>query len=220
MGSHRAGVPIELAVLLRDDLHLVAAVETGAYLGASAADLAVQFDSVVSIELSAELASAAATRYSSVSNLSFVIGDSSTELPRVLSRLGGPALFWLDGHWSGGPTAGVERECPVLAEIDAIDRSEFASGSAVLVDDARLFLGPPPPPHKREHWPTLMQVTDRLRREHDRYVTLIEDVIVAVPPNAQDCVDSYWSTRPPHAPVAPQRLLRRLLPLIRGVRRP
>lgn len=64
----------------------------------------------------------------------------------------------------------------------------------MLIDDARLFLAPPPPPHDREQWPSFMQVMDALRARHERYVTVFEDVIVAVPLSARATVEDYGMT--------------------------
>jgi hypothetical protein len=79
----------------------------------------------------------------------------------------------------------------VLDEIAAINHGDPAS--SILVDDARMFLGAPLEPHDPAQWPTLLEVTDALR-VHDRHVTLIEDVLVAVPPSARAAVDTYWQT--------------------------
>ena len=65
--------------------------------------------------------------------------------------------------------------------------SAHAAESVILIDDARLFFAPPDPPHKREQWPTFMDIADQVRQRHQRYVTALEDVIVAVPLHAQEC---------------------------------
>jgi hypothetical protein len=48
-----------------------------------------------------------------------------------------------------------------------------------LIDDARLFLAPPPLPHKVKNWPTIKQVADILPSNLDMIVH--EDVIYLVP---------------------------------------
>jgi hypothetical protein len=82
-------------------------------------------------------------------------------------------VFWLDGHWSAGDTAGEGDECPLLEELATIGPQH-----AILIDDARLFIEPPPPPHDPSQWPTLEQVMAALAQ---REVTIREDVVVALP---------------------------------------
>ncbi len=81
------------------------------------------------------------------------------------------------------------RSCPRLAAIAAWPPGRQ---SAVLVDDARLFAAPPPPPHRAANWPTLVQVLDRLRADGGRYVTILDDVIIAVPAEARSVVERTW----------------------------
>ena len=59
-------------------------------------------------------------------------------LGSVLDRLDRPALFWLDGHFSGGITAKGEKETPVMEEIDQI-LNHRVKGHTILIDDARCF---------------------------------------------------------------------------------
>jgi hypothetical protein len=99
-------------------------------------------------------------------------------------------LYWLDGHWSGGPTAGAGAECPLLDEIAAIAKGH--PDDCVLIDDARLFAAAPPPPHDPEQWPTLVAVFDALRSaRHGAHVTMIGDVVIAVPARAKAAIDRY-----------------------------
>jgi hypothetical protein len=183
---------LRLAHLLSDRLGLRVAIETGTFLGDSARALGEVVPAVWSIELSPELHQAAKTKFIDRPNLHFAHGYSPAVLPGILASLSAPALFWLDGHWSGGETAGDSDECPVLDELRSIDAWPQASGSCVLIDDARLFLGPPPPPHDPSQWPTFIEVVDALRSTHARYVTVLEDVIIAGPPQARQIVEAYW----------------------------
>jgi hypothetical protein len=194
---------LELAARLRDHLDLSGAVETGTYLGDSAALLARHFAQVWTVELAEPLWQQARRRHGASTNITFLQGASEDVLPDVADSAPGPLLYWLDGHWSGAGTAGEGSECPVLDEIKAIDAAAHGARSVVLIDDARLFQTPPPPPHDQSQWPTLMEVTDALRATHDRYVTLLEDVIVAVPAGARHVVEDYGMNRqwaPEHRP--------------------
>jgi hypothetical protein len=182
-------VPIELAAELRARLGLERAVETGTYRGGGARLLAGVFPVVTTIELSDELHRQAREDLAELPAIEVVKGDSRTIIPRLLEDAV-PTLFWLDGHWSGGPTAGRDDECPVLEEIAAIGRG--TERDCVLVDDARLFVASPPPPHDPSQWPTLLDVFDALRAiRPSAHVTVVKDAIIAVPEEAKPEVDRY-----------------------------
>lgn len=219
MGAVRHGVPLDLVEGLRTQLGLTAAVETGTFRGDSAVALAGSFERVWTIELSEQLWRAAKELHRDQPRITFVQGASEDVLGQVVAGLSGPALYWLDGHYSAGVTAGEASECPVLAEIDAIDAGAHAAGSAILIDDARLFAAPPGPPHRREDWPPLMEVCDRLRQRHDRFVTVLQDAVIAVPLPARRLVED-WGTAEPTGPApaagAVAGLLSRGRKLVRG----
>jgi hypothetical protein len=183
------GIPIELAAALRDGLGLERAIETGTYHGGTARLLAGAFPSVTTIELSPELHEDARERLADVPAVLCVQGDSS-EVLRDLVDPSIPTLYWLDGHWSGGPTAGAESECPVLAEIQHIGRGH--PDDCLLIDDARLFIASPPPPHDPAQWPSLVELFDVIRESRpDVHVTVVADVVIAVPARAKPLVDRH-----------------------------
>jgi hypothetical protein len=93
------------------------------------------FDRCITIELAEPLWLHAQSRFHSISSINCLLGDSRVVLPRVISELDAPALFWLDAHTSGGGTADSGRD-PVQDELDAIfSHSSFRH--VVLIDDAR-----------------------------------------------------------------------------------
>jgi FkbM family methyltransferase len=113
-------------------------VETGTYLGGTAEAAAEIFEDVHTIELSAELAQQATARLVARKNVRVYQGDSLELLPQILKRLSGPALFWLDGHWSTGRTARGKVNTPILDELRAIKESGIRD-AVILIDDLRLF---------------------------------------------------------------------------------
>jgi hypothetical protein len=209
-------VPPRLATALRDQLELRRAVETGTYHGITARILGGIFDEVVTVELSSELAASAAAGLVDTPNVRVVNGDSRRELGGLADREL-PTLYFLDGHWSGGPTAGVDAECPVLEEIAALAQGN--PRDCVFVDDARLFAAPPPPPHKPDQWPTLMEVLDALRQiRPGHHLTLLEDQVIAVPAAAKPLIDAFGRgelAEPPAEPPAPAGVLARLRAALR-----
>jgi hypothetical protein len=165
------------------------AVETGTFRGVTARSLAGVFSEVVTIELSPELHRSAAERLRDVPAVRALQGDS-TRVLREVADPATPTLFFLDGHWSGGKTAGAEAECPVLEEIAAIGAGH--PHDCLLIDDAPLFQSAPPPPHDPALWPTLTEVFDAIRAQRpDHFVTLLADQVLAVPPQARPAVDRY-----------------------------
>jgi hypothetical protein len=113
-------------------------VETGTFEGEMVRKVRGAFDAIVTIELSPDLAAEARRALRPHAHIAVLTGDSAAILPGVLRDLRAPALFWLDGHHSGGRTARGERETPLLDELRAI-AAHPVRGHVVLIDDARLL---------------------------------------------------------------------------------
>ena len=173
------GPPADLILALQRQLRLEDFVETGTYRGDTAAWAAEHFARVATIELSPEYHAAATARFQAQPQVRVLLGDSGAMLRKVAAELPGPAIFWLDAHWSGLDTAGRETECPLLAELAVLNAAPVTH--TLLVDDARLFAAPPPRPHRAELWPDLGAVLDALRAGGRRHVVMFEDVLIAVP---------------------------------------
>lgn len=183
------GPPEALILALQARMSLGVFVETGTFRGDTAAWAGGHFRRVVTIELSPDYHAAAVARFRGRDGIQALHGDSATRIREVVATLDGPALFWLDAHWSGLDTAGREAECPLLAEVAAINASPV--GHVVMVDDARLFCAPPPRPHRAEQWPDLASTTTALTAGGRRHVVLVEDVFVAVPNEQRPFVDRW-----------------------------
>lgn len=145
-------------------------VETGTYLGEMVEAQLRHFDLIYSIELSGTLYERARSRFSGSSKVRLVQGDSGVRLPEIVNALDQKAVFWLDGHYSGGITAQAEKDCPVVLELYAILASRL--DHTILIDDARLFDG-------TNDYPTLQEIDALLRQHEVRYTLNIEaDIIV------------------------------------------
>lgn len=85
----------------------------------------------------------------------------------------------MDGHWSGGETAGEHDECPLLDELVCLSsRTE----DIILIDDARLFLCAPPLPHNPSQWPTICDIVDVLSTSAKKpFIQIVDDVIFITP---------------------------------------
>jgi predicted O-methyltransferase YrrM len=203
MGS----VDIKFVNAVRQRLALGRAVESGTFKGVTARKLARKFPQVVTIELSPELHAKAADRLASLRNVTCLQGHSVDVLPQ-LDEIPQGTLYFLDGHFSAGPTAGQAEQCPVLREIEAIGTGH--PSDVIVIDDARLFATAPPPPNEQTHWPSLVEVMDKLREVRpDHIVTVVNDQVIAVPQDAKLVLDNYgqrvhkmsWPTAKAHAAV-------------------
>jgi hypothetical protein len=112
-------------------------VETGTYLGEMVAAQRRRFRRIFSIELSPELHRAAREQFAHARNVVLLEGDSGVLLASVVGALEGPALFWLDAHFSHGNTARGTVDTPVKRELEVILGSPFEH--VILIDDARSF---------------------------------------------------------------------------------
>lgn len=113
-------------------------VETGTYYGDTVNEMINHFNEVHSIELSDELYHKNVIRFDNVPNVKLHLGDSSVKLMDVVKVINSPAVFFLDGHWSGGETAQGDKDVPLLEELKIINDS-FQYKALVIIDDYRLF---------------------------------------------------------------------------------
>ncbi len=175
MGIVTSGIPSEITLELAKLNNATVFVETGTFQGETTRWAANHFDSVFTIERAES-----------------IYRSQKEKLASLAAR---KAVFWLDGHWSGGETAGADDECPLLGELACLSGR---IGDIVLIDDARLFLCAPPHPHKASEWPTISDVVEALLRSHNRpYIQVIDDVIFAIPNEAplKNCLINYAQER-------------------------
>jgi len=190
MGIVRNGPPSELILRLKDVYHIEDFIETGTYRGDTSLWAASHFHRVHTIEYSKEIYEDTVTKLGNTKKITFLFGDSRLVLQQIILQLKNSALFWIDSHWSGGNTYGINDECPLIEEISIINNSEHQH--FLFIDDARLFLSPPPHPHQVYQWPSIDKVTEALQSGRKKYyITILDDVINAVPESAKDTVASY-----------------------------
>jgi len=151
-------------------------VETGTYLGDTIWSLKELFDQIYSVELSEELYLQAKARFAQHPSVHLLHGDSSKRLVEVVRKLKHPALFWLDGHYSGGITAKGDKICPIYDELEAVFSSDVR-GHVIVIDDARLFVGEDdyPPYLELQHF-ILSRGNFLVRREGDEIIVTDRDV--------------------------------------------
>ncbi len=192
MGAIHFSLDPALARLFRDELGIGVFVETGTFQGDTAFAMASEFGRVITIELGIELAERASERFSDQSEVRVFQGASPYVLEKLQPELSGLAvLYWLDAHWcSADSTAGFESQCPLLEELGAI--GTLREDSAVLIDDARLFLTAPPAPHEISNWPTFDELLLRIREVAPAHeISVTNDVIIVAPAKLRSSLQAF-----------------------------
>jgi hypothetical protein len=190
MGIVQMGPPTEFVLFLKENFGIKKFIETGTYRGNTAIWAAGLFDFVLTVENSKEIFEETYAKYGDSQKVNFVFGDSRLFLEKVVATLSDPALFWLDSHWCGSNSYGETDQCPLLSEIAELNKA--SAPQFILIDDARLFMAPPPLPNELAYWPAIDQVTDALKKGHHQYyIAIYEDVIIAVPQSTKDAVSGF-----------------------------
>ncbi len=191
MGVVSFSIPQHLVKTLIDNGTIINFVETGTYKGNTSIWAASYFKNVFTIEIDAAFSKTASERPDAKPNIEFIVGDSKAVMPSLIDKLKGATMFWLDGHWCMD-AGGKEHECPLIEELVAISKKQ---DSIILIDDARCFLGPLPPPHQANDWPRIDEVFALIKQIFPSHVTtIIDDVIVSVPNNFKETLDAYWKS--------------------------
>lgn len=183
------GLPTEYVKRFADYYGIKIFIETGTAGGQSVREASEIFEVCHSIEIVE-----GRTTGEFPENVTLHTGDSAKLLKEVSAPYKGQSIvFWLDAHWSEPVPAPPEiNECPLLYEIQAIKGHE----ALILIDDARLFLGPHPWPCDYRKWPSFQDVFIKL---HDCFpkhkITIVDDYIVAVPDFMHDIFRIEWWDR-------------------------
>lgn len=188
-GVKTGGLPIDYVKRFVDAYDIKVFIETGTAGGQSVREASEIFEICHSIEIIEGRPSGEFK-----DNVFLHTGDSARLLKEVSAPYKGQRIvFWLDAHWSEPHEAGEGvNECPILEEIRAIRGHDCL----ILIDDARLFLGPHPWPCDYRRWPSFQDVFIRL---HDCFpkhtITVVDDYIIAVPDYMNDTFRIEWWDR-------------------------
>lgn len=123
----------------REKHEITTFIESGTYLGDMISAQKSNFAKLYTIELNKDLAQWAKRRFKKDSHVKIIQGDSGKVMPSIVNDLQEKALFWLDGHYSGGITARGDKDCPIVDEVKAIVLSGIQH--ILIIDDARYFIG-------------------------------------------------------------------------------
>ena len=147
-------------------------IETGTFRGDTVQSALPLFNKIYSIELNKTLADSARARFMKEPKVQILQGDSAIVLREVLNDLNRPAVFWLDGHYSGGVTAKGEKDTPILEELKCV-LSHSIKNHIVLIDDARCFIG-------EFDYPTLFDIYELVKGVDRNYKVNVKDDIIRI----------------------------------------
>lgn len=146
-------------------------VETGTFMGDMILSQLHNFDQIYSIELSEKFWKQAKELFKDQSHVHLLQGDSGVKMQELVDTLAEPAIFWLDGHYSGEGTAKGEKLSPIYGELKAIFSSSLQH--CLLIDDARLFNG-------TEDYPTLEELKTFILENRSNATIQIEADTISV----------------------------------------
>ncbi len=192
MGAVSFSLDRKLVECLKASLPLDVLVETGTFEGDTIANVGELFSEVYSVELSQELYEKTQQRFALQSHVHLYCEQSAHVLAQLRLELSlRSVLYWLDAHWCvAAGTSGETSQCPLLEELAAIQRLD--QQSIILIDDARLFLCPPPEPHETSQWPGCHAILTSLQSLSDCHeVMVVNDVIAFFPTAAKPALEEY-----------------------------
>lgn len=186
MGLINFGIPRKEAIFLKLTMGLDVFVETGTYYGQTAKEMSSEFRKVYTIEKSEIMFKKASQNLKDISNITIINGDSREYLKDIIES-NDNILFFLDAHWSGGDTYGKKDECPIIEELKII--FNYPKNYVILIDDARLFLAPPPRPHNYKNWPSIKDIFNVIPKTYNNIV--YEDVLYLYPITVEEKFKDY-----------------------------
>ena len=167
----------------------VAWIETGTFTGKTTAYLSKYSDYAVTIEPEINLYNKAKSRIKSRKIL-FLNGTSESKLQeaidKVISKRFKTINFWLDGHFSSGTTYKGEQVCPLLTELNIIQKNIESKNlidveSNIYIDDLRLFCDASEPKiREAEGYPDLKEVLTHPIVKHSKITINIDILLVQI----------------------------------------
>lgn len=148
-------------------------VETGTFQGETVDFFKNKFKTIYSIEVEPELYKKALKRFKRNSNVHILQGDSAVEIKKVLEKLKGPALFWLDAHYSVGITGKGKEDSSLRDEVLLIREQLKDKDHILLLDDARDFWG-------INGYPSVAEVMDIVYKTFPRYTVEMKHGIIVL----------------------------------------
>ncbi|OIO19907.1 MAG: hypothetical protein AUJ23_01135 [Candidatus Magasanikbacteria bacterium CG1_02_32_51] len=146
-------------------------VETGTAGGGTVDALKKYFTKVYSIEIDDRLFNNAKNKFFNDKNVEILHGDSGVVLTKLMQQINEPALFWLDGHYSGENTGRGSLETPIMSELNAIFEHNIKN-HIILIDDARCFDG-------TNDYPKIEELKDFIKQKNPNFnIEIKNDILI------------------------------------------
>ena len=192
MGAINFSLDLNLVKNLKKVLPLDIFVETGTFEGETIEYVKDLFSEIHSVELAEEYYSRVKNRFQSNSDIHLYLDSSEKFLKKIHPVLKEKSvLYWLDAHWCvADKTAGEKSQCPLLDELVSI--KSLNKKSIIIIDDARLFIAPPPSPHEITQWPDFNSIITLFRKLSTVHETVIlNDTIIFYPKSIREIIKDY-----------------------------
>lgn len=147
-------------------------VESGTFKGDMVYGVRNGFKKIITIELSDYFFKKAKIRLKNFKNIKIIKGDSGKEIKQILRFVKEPAVFWLDGHYSGGNTTKSKVNTPIINELKSILNHKIKT-HVLLIDDARHFTG-------EDDYPKINDLKKMLKDSN--YDMKVKDDIIRITP--------------------------------------
>lgn len=170
------GIPKDICLFIKNEYRINHFVETGTFYGETSVWASAHFKHVDTIEFSEKIYYQTKEKFKTIENIDFILGDSREALKTIVNEAIEPILFWLDAHWCSGNSYGEDDQCPLIDELKIINSSSI--DHFVLIDDARLFMAPPPLPNLLKFYPGIIEIIKELK---EQFVMGFEDVLFIIP---------------------------------------
>jgi hypothetical protein len=144
-------------------------VETGTFMGHMIEAQMHRFKSIMSVELDKALYLKAKEKFAKAKNVELINGDSGEVIEGIVKNLKSQAIFWLDGHYSAGPTAKGDLNTPIMKELTYVLSSKL--DHIVLIDDARHFVG-------KDDYPSIPELQSFVKRIRPDYSFEVKDDMI------------------------------------------
>jgi hypothetical protein len=93
------------------------------------------YDKIYSIELVEKYYNLNKEQFKNFDHVNIIHGDSSVKLEELLSNINVPVTVFLDAHWSGGDTGRLNKDTPLLEELDILKKRKY--NDIIIIDDTR-----------------------------------------------------------------------------------
>lgn len=150
--------------------------ESGTAFGHTTENAAKIYKEIYTTEISASLFIQAKDYLKKYNNVHIFHGDSSELFPKILPYIKDKTLFWLDGHYSGGPTEKGKMACPIWFELDAIKKNKITN-SVIAIDDIRTFYEF----MRAEGYPPINELINKIREINPNYKFIVfGDILLCI----------------------------------------